>query len=228
MNESMTEKTKKKFYNDIYEKEILKEPEPYYDWILNLLYTNGQRKVLDIGCGGGFLLKAAVKRGLSSIGIEISHVAAHVAKKNSVESDIILADGENLPLRDGIFDYVTCLGSLEHFSHPEKGAVEMNRVLKSDGKACVVLPNNYFIKDIYKVWRNGIAPSHGQPVEKFATKIEWENLLNKHGLRALTVYKYNPRWKIMSAGHLIYRLLRPLIPLNLSYCFAFVCCRKRN
>lgn len=224
----MNKEIQKKFYNNTYAKEVSREPHPYYDWILNMLYANGQGKVLDIGCGGGFLLKAAVKRGLSSVGIEISHVAAQVVKKNCVQSDIILADGENLPLKDGTFDYITCLGSLEHFPHPKKGAMEMNRVLKSDGKACVVLPNSYFIKDIYMVWRKGLAPSHGQPLEKFATKIEWKNLLNKCGLRALTVHKYNPKWKIISIGHLIYRLLRPLIPLNLSYCFAFVCCKKRN
>lgn len=107
---------------------------------------------------------------------------------------------------------------------------EIVRVLKPNGLCCFVLPNSYFVKDIYFVLREGRSPSQrgGQMLERFRTRMEWQDLLENNFLRTVRVYKYNPEWEKKSVGILIYRIFRPFIPLNLSYCFVFICMRKHD
>jgi len=74
---------------------------------------------------------------------------------------------------------------------------------------------------IFNVWRSGSTGRRtDQEVDRWATRGEWTRLLDENGLRVRSVLKYNYRvrqapWK--------YRLLRPFIPRDLSYCFLFVC-----
>jgi len=48
---------------------------------LDYLGAQKGRKLLDVGCGTGFLLLAAFKRGLKTYGIDISEEAIKIAKK---------------------------------------------------------------------------------------------------------------------------------------------------
>lgn len=61
-----------------------------------------------------------------------------------------------------------------------------------------------------------------QEIEQLATRREWQDLIESNGLRVRHVYKYNPSPPTAS---LKYRLIRPFIPLNLSYSFVFICDR---
>lgn len=206
------------------------EPLYYYDCILDLLDVKKSSRILDVGCGGGFLLKTAEKRDMIASGVDFSSVVARKAKEYASQSEVVLADSENLCFKNEAFDHVSCLGSMEHFVHPDVALKEMVRVLRDGGSCCFVLPNSYFLKDIYFVWRKGQSPSQrgGQMLERFGTRMEWQELLEKNFLHILTVNKYNPKWRIKNIGTLIYRCLRPFIPLNLSYCFVFICMPKKN
>lgn len=211
------------FYHKAFSEQALKEPDYYYDWIIELLNPNKGKKLLDVACGGGFLLNAAKEGGLMVIGVDISNKALNLAKSLISGIEVVSGDGTMLPLRSQTFDYVTCLGSLEHFQHPDRGVRELVRVLKKDGCAIITVPNAYFIKDIYMVWRKGGVRRYGQIIDRYGTKMEWEAFLENNGLRILETLKYNPKWKIRSFGHLIYRICRPLISLNLCYHFVFIC-----
>lgn len=93
---------------------------------------------------------------------------------------ILIGDGENLPWPDNYFDYVTSLGSLEHYLHPEIGIREIKRVLKTDGLSCIMLPNRFSLKDIFRVMiRGGLGIGEQDFVERAATKNEWIELIEK-------------------------------------------------
>lgn len=222
LNRVFTKRDLQKSYDAIYSKGVLKEADPYYDWILKLLRVREGKRLLDVACGGGFLLKAAEKRGLITYGIDISPAALSIAKKYATRSRIFIGDAENLPWKNNFFDYVTCLGSLEHFLHPDKGVREIARVLKKSGKACLVLPNIYFIRYIWDILKGGAGPQRGQALERLATMEEWKNPIESNGLDIIEIHKYNPKGKIESLENLVYTALRPLIPLNLSYSFVFI------
>lgn len=80
-------------------------------------------KTLDIACGEGLIEKLAP----DTIGLEFSLNALRKAKKNGAKH-LVLADAQNLPFRDNVFDLTISAGSLEHFSDPAKAISEMARV----------------------------------------------------------------------------------------------------
>ena len=81
-------------------------------------------------------------------------------------------------------------------------------------------------------YRYGIPPTEGEQVfsERFGTRLEWQNMLEEHGLHVLKTCKYNTIWTSRRVGlvtRVVYNLvLKRFIPLNLSYSFAFVCRKK--
>ncbi len=219
----LTEEALKKSYDEIYRTRPIADIPEYYRWVLKKLEVEPGRKLLDVACGLGVLLREAKALGLKTYGIDISEVAVEMARRNSPQSEIIEGSGENLPYPDDFFDYVTNLGSLEHFLHPEKGIREMERVLNPNGKAAVLLPNSYWWKGIIKVWRTGDYVDQEQDLERFATRNEWIRLLEENGLKVIKTIKFNGYskawWK---------RVLKELIlPVNLSYHFLFICRPKK-
>ena len=101
-------------------------------------------------------------------GCDISDVALELARTQLSTSRFSLCDGDHLPFGDNQFEYVTNLGSLEHFLSPEHGARDMARVVKADGVVCVLLPNKYRLYEILHVMRTGYESPQNQDLERFA------------------------------------------------------------
>jgi SAM-dependent methyltransferase len=190
--------------------------------------------LLDVSCGEGHLLRwASGLYGVDGWGIDISTVALRISRQHQGVSRLVRCDGINLPFSDGQFDYVTNLGSLEHYADIPLGVQEMERVLRPGGKAAILVPNSYYMADIvWQVMRTGYGPSHQQPLEMFATAGEWGDLLNEGGLVPQNAHKYNFRFPLRAADWRWYRrrprrflnvLLAPFVPFHLSYCFLFIC-----
>lgn len=189
--------------------------------------------LLDVACGLGYMLDMAEERGARAIGVDISWVALTKSKAERNARRVVLGNGERLPWPDNTFDYITCLGSLEHFIHPEKGVREIARVLKPSGKAAISLPNSHHLLAIYNVYKTGGILSELQDFERFATRVEWQALLEQNGLRVLSTHKYNVGFaRVFKEGrelfwylyNILFRLLGDIwIPLNLSFSLIFVC-----
>lgn len=93
-------------------------------------------KILDVGCGAGFLCNDLALKGYNVRGIDLSSTSLQVARKfdltNSVHYEI--ADAYQLPYDDASFEVVTCLDFLEHVENPEEVIKECSRVLKPGGQ----------------------------------------------------------------------------------------------
>jgi len=219
-------------YNEWHSKYTKPNKEDPSSQILKYLRAKPERKILDISCGKGNFIRCAMKRRLYPVGIDISKKAIYMAKSFCPDSETMIGAAENLPMKDECFDYVTCIGSLEHYLHPDQAIKEIVRVLKPGGLSCILVPNSYFIGHIYMVYRYGIPPSEGFQSfsEEFGTRIEWENLLKENGLIVLRTFKYNKILASRKAGMittLLYNLLlAPITPLNLSYAFIFICTKR--
>jgi len=189
--------------------------------------------LLDVACGLGYLVDMAEERGADAFGIDISEVALTKARTENPSQHLTLGNGERLPYPDRIFDYVTCLGSLEHFMNPKAGVSEIARVLKPSGKAAIMLPNSHHIMAIYNVYRTGGILPELQDFERFATRLEWQNLLERGGLRVISVHKFNVGFaRVFKKGRevfwYLYNILYHLfgdrwIPLNLSFSLNYIC-----
>jgi ubiquinone/menaquinone biosynthesis C-methylase UbiE len=210
----------------------LRESDVFYRWALSRLKPRRNGQLLDVACGEGHLVKWAQQAGVRGAGIDLSGVAVRQALQVAPDSLVSLADGERLPFPDASFDYITNMGSLEHFVDPLRGIREMARVLRDDGRAAVYLPNSHYLVDIiWHVWRTGYSVSHRQLIERFATAHEWRDLLEEGGLKVRDIHAYNYRLPRSGADWEWYRrhprkwlnlLVAPLIPFHLSYSFLFI------
>lgn len=197
-------------------------------------------RILDLACGKGLFLKElrAYSSKLELYGIDISKVAVDQAKK-IVDCNLQQSDAESLPFKDNFFDRIICLGGLEYFQDPVKGASEASRVLNKDGIAVFFVPNLMFLGYIWLALRSGIMPTHGGSDssgkkvyydynnEKFFTHKGWVDILEKGKLSAIRSYTYthigNTRFANPFLLWFYNKILYKIIPFNLSYSFAFVC-----
>jgi len=207
----------------------------FYQWVRKQAKVLPNETVLDVGCGKGEFLEVLDPTNSYRIGVDISYVALRNARRTGISGnvDYVLADAENLPFRESIFDKVFALGSLEHFPNPQKGALEIKKVLKRGGTSYIFLPNAYFLGHVYLVYKTGEPPDEGGQYfsETFATKNGWEKLLISSGFKILDVLKYNrisrASRRVSSVIRNLYNLVvAPFVPMNLSYAFLFICTKE--
>jgi 2-polyprenyl-6-hydroxyphenyl methylase/3-demethylubiquinone-9 3-methyltransferase len=97
---------------------------------------NGKR-VLDLGCGGGFMAEALAGRGALVTGIDPSPCAIDIARRHAeaggLAIDYAIGKGEDLPLADRSVDIVVCVDVLEHVDDLDRVIAEIGRVLEPGG-----------------------------------------------------------------------------------------------
>lgn len=200
--------------------------------ILDTLGVKKGESLLDLGCGKGSFCNSAFKRGVNVYGVDFSSIALKEAKSFNRKTNFVLSDASLLPFKDGFFDYVVCLGSLEHFSDKASALHQINRVLKGDGRVYMFLPNSYFLGHIYMVFKTGLPPDEaGQEFsEDFNTKFGWKKLLEENSFRVISIQKFNTIWaseKVSRITKYVYNfIVKPFIPFNLSYAFGYLCIKR--
>lgn len=120
-------------------------------------------RLLDVGCGSGFLLEAARDRGWHCTGIDPSPFSVARARTLGFEArDGLLEDAGFQP---GSFDAIALLQVVEHLPDPRPLLAECRRVLRSGGALLVATPNpasllarakragfNYWIPPMHCAW----------------------------------------------------------------------------
>jgi SAM-dependent methyltransferase len=226
-----------KAYDDLYAVESLSQIESYYLWLLDGLAPVPNSRLLDISCGAGELVRCAQQQALVATGIDISEVVVHAAHRLvPPPSRLLVGTGESLPFPDATFDYVTNIGSLEHFVDPAQGVREMARVLRPGGKALVLVPNTFsLLTTMWYAFRTGETSTDHQPIQRYGARADWTNLLGANGLVPRKVAKYERTWPRKAAdwGHYLRKpkelarlFTAPFVPLNLAFCFLFTCERS--
>ena len=113
------------------------------DLISNLLDNSGKKGILlDVGCGMGINLHGFRNKRVAW-GIDISRKSIKYCSRYCKE--LIQADVEYLPFKDGSFETVTSLDLLEHVSGDEQAAKEFKRILVGEGVLIVSVPAYSFL-----------------------------------------------------------------------------------
>lgn len=99
------------------------------------------KKVLDIGCGTGRLIKKMVEKGGIVTGADISPEMLKIAKKKFDELEFVEADIENLPFKNESFDVVVAAFVIVHLKDLKRAFDEVYRVLKPGGSFIVTNVN---------------------------------------------------------------------------------------
>lgn len=98
--------------------------------------------VLDVACGPGHFLHAAVTAGAEATGLDRSRDMLRTsAARLGARARLIEGDAYSLPFGDGTFDLVNCSGLIEYLPEPVPMLREFRRVLKSGGRAMVSSTN---------------------------------------------------------------------------------------
>ena len=224
-------------YDAIYEDVGIRHRNSFYQWLLHLLKPVAGKTLLDVACGEGVLPNLARSQfGLHAYGSDISLAATRIGA-NEGSSHFSVAIGEHLPFASQSIDYVTCIGSLEHFLQVETGISEMARVLKPDGMACILVPNTYgLLNNVYKAYKTGMSTVDTQPLQRYAARGEWAMLLERNGFEIVDTTKYEreaPRsvsdaiWYLGRWRELVKLGLTPFIPINLASSIVYLCRPQR-
>ncbi|MGE3877356.1 MAG: bifunctional 2-polyprenyl-6-hydroxyphenol methylase/3-demethylubiquinol 3-O-methyltransferase UbiG, partial [Parvibaculaceae bacterium] len=95
------------------------------------------KRVLDLGCGGGFMAEALAQKGALVTGIDLSPGAIAIARKHAEANGLAIGytegAGENLAFAGRCFDVVVCVDVLEHVADLDRVIAEIHRVLKPGG-----------------------------------------------------------------------------------------------
>lgn len=219
------------FYDDVYYANEKKTPQNHRH--LQALadkvgVTNGHR-VLDIACGLGEWLKVCNESGAQVHGIDLSSKAIEFCQKTIPDGEFYAQAAESLPFADKHFDYVTCLGSLEHFVEPVNALKEMVRVAKPGSKFVLLVPNKDFLTRKLKLYAG---TNQKDAKEVVRTLDEWQEMFEVSGLDVLQRWKdlHVMSWSWISMGgwlqvpaRLIQALALSVWPLKWQYQVYHLC-----
>ena len=146
-------------------------------------------------------LEAARQRGVVASGVDLSQAAVDLARELQPDVDAQVGNAEELPFGAGVFDGVTCLGSLERFLDREQALREMVRVAKPTAKFCFLVRNADTL--VWRFWREGLGRREVDGHQDAMTLASWRSLFARCGLEVLQVLPDQwprQRWRQLLPG----------------------------
>ena len=123
-------------------------------------HQSKQGRLLDIGAGTGFFLRAAKKRGWTVTGIEPNQTARNFA--NSKAPNTVFDEDKLQTLPEHSFDVITLWHVLEHLPDLQSDIAAFQKLLKPNGRIVLAVPNfKSFDSDYFKAfWAAYDVPRH--------------------------------------------------------------------
>ncbi|MBF6329914.1 bifunctional 2-polyprenyl-6-hydroxyphenol methylase/3-demethylubiquinol 3-O-methyltransferase UbiG [Nocardia transvalensis] len=148
------------------------------------------KRVLDVGCGGGFTTEFLCERGADVCGIDPSPRLIDAARRHAEQTgrriDYTVGKAEELPYDDRCFDVVTCVDVLEHVEDPARTIGEIARVLMPGGLFLYDTINRTPLSRLVMIWipeyLTRIVPRGAHRWQDFITPKEMRRYLADAGL----------------------------------------------
>ena len=102
--------------------------------ILGALELGEGDRLLDVGCGGGILLRDALAAGAVATGLDHSAEMVKLARERAPQAEVVLGSADDLPFPDGSFTAVTMSIVLMFLDDPVRALRECHRVLAPGGR----------------------------------------------------------------------------------------------
>jgi 2-polyprenyl-6-hydroxyphenyl methylase / 3-demethylubiquinone-9 3-methyltransferase len=169
-------------------------------------------RVLDIGCGAGFLTNELARRRFQVTGLDASETTIEVARRHDATRTVEyrVGDAYNLEFSAGTFDVVCAMDFLEHVDNPMQVVREASRVLKPGGLFFFYTFNRNFlawlvvIKGVEWFVRNTPANMHCLPY--FIKPEELKRMCRDNRLEVILFRGLVPKifqvafWKMLATG----------------------------
>ena len=168
----------------------------------------GGLRVLDIGCGGGFLAEEFAALGCHVTGIDPSAVSVGAARAHAtgrgLRIDYRVGAGEDLPFPDAAFGVACCCDVLEHVADVDRVAGEAARVLEPGGLFLFDTINRTRLSKLLAVkavqqWPlTRLTDVAVHDWDMFITPAELAAALKRHGLAPAEVTGLGPRANLLA------------------------------
>lgn len=119
---------------------------PWVEYVKIYTRLNG-KKILDAGCGWGWLYDVIVKEGAFYFGIDPDEKKIKTAMNLWKQGDFKTGKAENIPFENIFFDLIITIDTVEHMQNIKKSFKEFYRVLKPDGYLFIFAPNFFNINN---------------------------------------------------------------------------------
>ena len=180
-------------------------------YIESRIGTLADKKILDIGCGGGILAEALALKGANVTGIDMAEKSLKVAKMHLHESGLdidyqMITAEQFAQQKAGTFDIVTCLEMLEHVPDPASIITAATGLLKPDGQLFLSTinrnPKAFVLAILGAEYILNMIPKGTHEYRKFIKPSELASAVRANQMEVLDVtgMTYNPLTKQYRLG----------------------------
>lgn len=135
---------------------LLKVNQYRYRYFRRVLEDPRGLRLLDVGCGGGFLAEAFASNGAHVYGLDRAPRAAGTARDHAGRRGLriraLSGRAEDLPLASGVFDAVLAADVLEHLDDVPRALAESARVLRPGGLLLYETSNRTLLSLVGGIW----------------------------------------------------------------------------
>ncbi|HLR13093.1 MAG TPA: bifunctional 2-polyprenyl-6-hydroxyphenol methylase/3-demethylubiquinol 3-O-methyltransferase UbiG [Burkholderiaceae bacterium] len=181
------------------------------DWLRNLAGSLQDKKILDVGCGGGILSESMAAEGADVTGIDLAGEALSVARLHGLESGIkaeyreISAEALAAEQPDH-YDIVTCMEMLEHVPDPASIVRACATLVRPGGWVFLSTlnrnPKSFALAIVAAEYLLNLVPRGTHDYGSFIRPSELATSLRQAGLEVVTLtgLGYNPLTRVYSLG----------------------------
>lgn len=109
-------------------------------------------RILEVGAGGGFTLERLHEMGFNRLsGLDLTESTLAAMRGRAPSAQLVAADAEALPFRDGSFDLLLSSDVVEHLPALEQHFAEAARLLNDDGYYLFKTPNRLMAQAYYRL-----------------------------------------------------------------------------
>ncbi len=180
-------------------------------WIADRIGSKSKR-VLDLGCGAGFLANHLAKCGHAVTGLDASDENLAIATRYDHTSSVsyIVGDARALPFVGASFDVVCAMDLLEHVEDPASVVAEASRVLAPGGLFIFHTFNRTWLANLVVIKGVELFVAHTPPdlhvFRMFIKPEELATMCEQHALEMVELLGSRPRfrwplWRMLATGN---------------------------